>query len=219
MINCVKSYSVGLLSILFYACQSSATGSLPILGNTEIVETTSVSGEKVLDTIYHTIPKFSFIDQDSNIVSSESLRGKIYVADFFFTRCPTICPILAKNLLKISKKFIHVKNFHLVSHSIDSKHDTPEVLRAYAQKLGAPVLWRFINGPQQEVYAIAGEKGYFSFAQQDSSAPGGFNHSGACSLVDGRGRVRAVYDGTDEKQIEELMDDIEQLLLEEGNVD
>lgn len=210
--------SVGLFSFLscqFIACTpSSVSDRLPILGEREITETDS-DGIKLMDTLYHTIPDFTLVDQDSITVSKSAMKGKIYLADFFFTRCPTICPVTSRNLLQIAKHFVNEPRVVIVSHTVDPKYDRPYVLKRYAAELGAPSNWLFLNGPKGVVYKLAGAGGYFSFAQEDPNAPGGFDHSGAFTLVDTNFRVRAVYDGTKTDSISKIIADI-QLLLNKG---
>lgn len=200
---------------VFHSCinQNKDKENLPIMGEKEIV-LVEKDGKKANDTIYHTIPAFRFVDQDSVWVSNENVADKIYLADFFFTRCPTICPLLAKNMLIIAKEFEHEKRFVILSHTIDDKHDTPTVLRDYAKKVGAPLNWRFLNGPQNAVYKIAGKEGYFSYAEENPDVPGGFDHSGAFTLVDTKGHVRGVYDGTNEEDTKKAIVDIRKLLTQ-----
>jgi len=171
-------------------------------------------GQSVVDTIYHTIPTFRFMDQDSLWIGQAEVKDKIYLADFFFTRCPTICPLLSKNMLAIAQEFEQEPRFMILSHTIDEKYDTPTVLRDYAERLGAPANWHFLHGPQETIYHIAGQAGYFSYAQVNDEVPGGFDHSGAFTLVDTKGRVRGVYDGTKEEDALQAIHDIRTLLLE-----
>ncbi|PPL01035.1 SCO family protein [Parapedobacter indicus] len=199
------------MAIVHAACSSGEQEKLPILGEKEYI-TTVREGVEHIDTVFHTVPQFRFLDQDSSWVTNETFEGKIYLADFFFTRCPTICPIMSKNLLAIARHFEGNERFAILSHTIDPKHDLPPVLKSYADKLGAPPLWHFVNGPKEEVYRLAGQEGYFSFAQEDADAPGGFNHSGAFTLVDEERRVRGVYDGTLTDSIPKVIADIEKLL-------
>ncbi|MFZ4863272.1 SCO family protein [Sphingobacterium sp. Mn56C] len=203
----------GFMLSAMVACNSSTSSKneLPILGERE-TQTIIRDGKEYQDTIYHVIPKFRFVDQDSNWISNQEVDNKIYLADFFFTRCPTICPLLSKNVLAIAQHFKDEPNFIILSHSIDPKYDTPQVLKDYAEKLGAPQNWRFLNGPQEEIYPIAGKDGYFSFATENPDLPGGFDHSGALTLVDRQGHVRAVYDGTDVESVDKAIQDINKLL-------
>ncbi|MEN5234397.1 SCO family protein [Sphingobacterium faecium] len=208
LLGCICS---ALLMCLIGCRQSQGNKELPILGEKEIV-TTSKNGVSHRDTIYHHIPQFRFVDQDSNWISNADLKGKIYLADFFFTRCPTICPIMSKNMLEVAKHFQHEPRFTILSHTIDPDHDTPSVLKTYAQKLGAPDLWKFVNGPKATVYDIAGAAGYFSFAVESPDAPGDFDHSGVFTLIDEKGHVRGVYSGIEMDSVKVAIQDIQRLL-------
>jgi len=211
----IRHLLLGVAIVTAYvACSGAKQDKLPILGEKEYI-TTVREGVSYTDTVYHTVPRFRFLDQDSSWVTPETFKGKVYLADFFFTRCPTICPIMASNLLTIAKHFEDNERFAILSHTIDPEYDLPPILKRYAGKLGAPPSWRFVNGPKEEVYRLAGQEGYFSFAQEDAEAPGGFSHSGAFTLVDEEGRVRGVYDGTLTDSIPKLVADIEKLLEEE----
>lgn len=207
-----KIMPLGILFLL--SCgQQRDDKDLPIMGEKEIVSIEK-DGKTVTDTVYHTIPAFRFVDQDSVWISNDDVAEKIYLADFFFTRCPTICPLLAKNMLTIAKEFENDERLVILSHTIDEKYDTPAVLKDYATKLGAPSNWHFLNGPQDAVYHIAGKEGYFSYAEENPDVPGGFDHSGAFTLVDTKGHVRGVYDGTREDEANKAIADIRKLLTQ-----
>lgn len=212
MMNRIIFYLSFSLLILVFACNT-APKKLPILGTRDAVEKI-IDGKTVIDTVYQTLPNFSFINQDSVIINSDSLNGKIYVADFFFTTCPSICPIMSKHMLSIYKKYEGNDEIKFLSHTIDPKHDTIPVLKKYADKLGVSgKQWYFLLGDKDEVYKLAKE-GYMSFAAQDSTVPGGITHSGYFLLVDKEKRIRGAYDGTDETQVNQLMKDMDVLLSE-----
>ena len=194
------------LIILAVACsQSSKVEKLPYYGNTIYEEN---------DTIYHTIQPFVLLDQDSALVSNQTLSNRIYVADFFFTSCPTICPTMKAQMLRVYEKFEGNEEFVILSHTIDPKYDTIPLLKDYAERLGATSnRWKFLWGTQEEIYDLA-EGSYMSIADEDAGAPGGFVHSGAFLLVDKEGRVRGVYDGTAAEQVDILIKDIDKLLAE-----
>jgi protein SCO1 len=197
---------------VFASCDSGQR-KLPILGERDAVNR-NVDGKEVTDTIYHTIPGFNFVNQSGDTVTENVTKGKIYVADFFFTTCPTICPVMKKQMLKIYKEFKDTPELMILSHTIDPEHDTPEVLKSYANDLGADgVKWQFLTGPKEKIYEI-GEGSYMATAKQDSSAEGGFIHSGAFVLVDKEKHVRGMYDGTTEEGTQKLIGDI-RILLEE----
>ncbi len=155
---------------------------------------------------------WSFVDQSDRAFSSGDLRGKVYVADFFFTSCPTICPKVASQMLRLEEKFGSNPDFQLVSFTVDPKRDTPERMTAYADKLGIADLdrWRFIQGDKFQVYDLA--KDYLSIALESDAAPGGFDHSGYIVLVDRDGFVRSYASGLVEEEVTHLMDDIQLLL-------
>jgi protein SCO1/2 len=211
----IMKFFISAFFLLFlYACNSKEVKKLPILGNREPVERT-VNGKTVVDTIYQTIPAFNFINQDSVPVSNKDFDGKIYVADFFFTSCPSICPLLQDNLLKVYEKFKGNPEVKFLSHSIDAKYDTPSVLKKYARKLGVEgTQWEFVHGSRDSIYTIA-EKNYMVAVDADSTKEsGGFIHQGWFMLVDKEKRLRGAYDGTNSEQVKQLMTDMQTLLDE-----
>jgi protein SCO1/2 len=186
---------------------------LPILGERDWV-TKKVDGKEVVDTIYNTIPPFSFTNQYGDTVTEKIVEGKIYVTDFFFTSCPTICPVMKRQMLKVYKEFKDNPDVMILSHTIDPEHDTPKVLNTFAKDLGIEgKQWQFLTGPKEKIYEI-GQKSYLSAAQEDKTAEGGFLHSGAFILIDKDKHIRGMYDGTTEEGTQKLMQGIK-LLLEE----
>lgn len=204
----------GILVIVFLCLGCKNDKKLPILGEREI-KSKLINGKMVTDTIYHTIPAFTFTDQNNTAVTNANFKGsKIYVADFFFTSCPTICPKMKTQMLRLYKHFKGNESVSFLSHSIDPRHDTVPVLADYAKKLGIEGnQWRFVTGQKEKIYEI-GQKGYMATAKEDSTADGGFVHSGAFILVDKQMRVRGIYDGTLPEEVEDLQEDIEILLKE-----
>ncbi|MCG8327279.1 MAG: SCO family protein [Chitinophagales bacterium] len=175
---------------------------LPYLGNHQI------QGK---DTIYHTITEFAFTNQDSNTVTNGTFKDKAYIADFFFTSCPTICPKVTKQMLRLYDKYEADDRILFLSHTIDTKRDTVGRLRHYANNLGvSSKKWHFVTGDKDEIYEIADD--YMSIATEDPDAPGGFDHSGWLLLIDGQGRIRSFADGTDEEKVNRLMQDIDWML-------
>lgn len=185
---------------------------LPKLGNWH-VEEREVDGKIQQDTVYHKIAEFSFINQEGQQVDNSTVDGKVYVADFFFTTCPTICPVMKKEMLRVYEAYGDNPNFKILSHSIDPTHDTQEVLKAYAEKLGVEnaSTWNFLTGESEKIYEI-GQTSYLTTAMEDQNEPGGFLHSGAFVLVDQNGHIRGVYDGTKSDQVDRLLGDIPKLL-------
>jgi protein SCO1/2 len=207
---------IGFAAILLWsACKSgSDKKTLPIYGNRKPI-TKMVDGKQVTDTIYQTIPPFKFVNQYGDSISNKTLNGDIYVVDFFFTTCPSICPIMHRNMLKVYDTFKSTGNFKIISHTIDPKHDSVPVLKKYADKLGITGnTWWFLQGKKEDVYTIA-EKNYLVAVKQDSSsASGGYIHAGYFVLIDKQKRIRGSYDGTDPKQVDELIADIKTLQTE-----
>lgn len=195
------------------SCGSETAQRLPILGNREVVERVA-GGKTIVDTVYQTIPSFNFINQDSTSVSQKDFDNKIYVADFFFTTCPSICPVMHRNMLRVYEKYKGNNEVMLASHTIDYKHDTPSVLKKYAEKLGIEgSQWQFLRGTRDSVYTLA-EKSYLVSVQEDGQAPGGYVHQGWFVLIDKDRRIRGAYDGTQADQVDKMMKDMDILLNE-----
>lgn len=192
--------------------KNQSNGELPILGNREVLEIER-EGITVIDTAYHKIARFSFTNQEGKTITNEDMAGKVYVADFFFTTCPTICPIMKTQMLRVFEKFKDESQFQIVSHTLDPIHDTPELLKEYAAKIGVEDdnTWHFLSGDQEKIFEI-GQTSYLTTAMADQNEPGGILHSGAFVLVDQKGHIRGVYDGTKEDQVNRLMKDIPKLL-------
>lgn len=197
------SIIIGLLA----ACGPEKKRILPILGERDI----SPSG----DTIYPTVPDFQFVDQDSQIVNNATFAGKAYVVDFFFVHCPTICPRVKKNGLRIYEKYKNDDRLLMLSHSIDTKNDTVAALKRHAVKLGIDnsKKWHLVTGNHDEIFGIADN--YFSVAKEDPDSPGGFDHSGRLILVDKNRHVRAFCDGTNADEVDRFMKEIDLLLDEQ----
>ena len=208
----IKTFIAASLFMLA-ACKNSTEKRLPILGEREAVEK-QVNGKTITDTIYQTIPDFSFINQDSATVTSRDFDRHIYVADFFFTSCTSICPIMHRNMLKVYDEFKDNKNVKILSHTIDFKYDTPSKLKRYAEKLGITGdQWQFVKGTKDSVYSLA-EKNYLVAVSEDSTARDGFIHQGWFILVDKERRLRGAYDGTKPEQVDQLISDMKTLLKE-----
>ncbi len=192
-------------ALLLVGCNlKRAPEALPILGNTEIVNG---------DTIYHEVRDFSFINQDSQEVNNATFEGKAYVVDFFFISCPTICPMVTKQMLRVYDRFKDDDRLLLLAHTIDTKHDTIPRLRQYAQNLGVSTdKWIFVTGVKDSIYSIAND--YFSIAIEDPEAPGGFDHSGRLILADKNRHVRSFCDVTDPDNVDRFMKESESLLKE-----
>jgi protein SCO1/2 len=163
------------------------------------------------DTLYHTISDFSFMNQDGKIITQNEVKNKVYLVDFFFVSCPTICPKVKKNMLKVHEHFKGNTNLLILSHSIDPRHDTVARLHDYAKRLNADTQqWQFLTGDRDSIFTMAGR--YLVAAQEDSTAAGGFTHSGNVMLIDRHRRIRGYYNGLNEQDMESLIKDTELLL-------
>ena len=171
-----------------------------------------------------TVPPFEFTNQDGQLISNSFYKDKVYVVEFFFTTCPTICPRMTENMVKIQNEFYGNLDFGIASFSINPKNDTPEILKQYAKDHGATLkTWNFLTGEQEAIYALA-NTGFTLYAGENSDAEGGFEHSGMFALVDKEGNIRsridengnpiAFYDGLDSKGVQQLKEDINLLLKE-----
>ena len=172
---------------------------LPIIGEVEVVDG---------DSIFHTVGDWSFYRQDSMLVTEDMLQGTAYVADFFFTSCPTICPRVTRNMTRIKEALQDNTPLKLVSFTVDPKRDSVRWLRTYSENLGVENVddWWFLTGDKFELFDIADD--YFSIAVENSDAPGGYDHSGRILFVDEEGHIRAFADGTDEEDVNHLIEDI-----------
>ena len=188
---------------------------LPIYGNREAVTVKDENGNDKIDTIYQTIPSFKLLNQDSVYITQDTFKGKVYVADFFFTACSTICPTMHRNLKTVYDEYKNNPDVMFLSHTIDFKYDKPSVLKKYAAKLGVDASkWQFVYGNKEEVYHLA-EHDYLVAVQEDSTAKDGYIHQGWLVLIDKEKKMRGAYDGTKADQVAQLKKDISTLLAEE----
>jgi protein SCO1 len=207
-------FSTGFILLMAAAsCSTKKDKILPIYGQREVV-VKEADGKKMIDTVYHTIASFSFVNQDSAVVTNETFRGKIYVADFFFTSCRTICPKMKTQMLRVYDSIQNLADVLILSHTIDPTYDTVALLHDFADRLGVKSdKWHFVTGTKDSIYNIA-QTSYFATAMEDKSEPDGFIHSGAFLLIDKQGRIRGKYDGTVEEDVNRLVVDIKRLRKE-----
>jgi protein SCO1/2 len=183
---------------------------------------------EVIGEVDYSIDDFSFINQDNDTITKDSLLGSIYVANFFFTSCPSICPTMTRNMSYLQDKLSVYPNIRFLSHTVDPDNDTPEKLSNYVDLMQQKNInidlsnWDFVTGDKDKLYQSAAN--YFVNASVDSLAPGGFLHSEYFVLIDKQGRVRSgidingnivgAYDGTNEVQMKDLINDINVLMAE-----
>lgn len=198
----VATKIVGIFMGLWLMGCTAREEKLPIFGERSVLGT---------DTLYHTIAPFQFVDQDSASITNETFGGKIYVADFFFTSCRTICPIMKTQMLRVYKATEAMPDVLILSHTIDPEYDTVALLHNFAKRLGVESnRWHFVTGVKDSIYKIA-QTSYFATALEDRTEPDGFIHSGAFLLIDKLGRIRGKYDGTKEEDVDRLVMDIKRL--------
>ena len=213
----MNSIRISLLSsvaalLLLSSCKENRK--LPIYGQREAVSVKHDDGTSGVDTVYQTIPAFSFLNQDSVPINNETFKNKIYIADFFFTTCPSICPIMHRNMKEIYTDYESNSDVMFLSHTIDYKYDKPSVLKKYAKKLGVDgKKWEFAYGTKDVVYKLA-ETSYLVAVNEDSAVKGGYVHQGWLVLVDKDRRIRGAYDGTNSESVAQLKKDIPVLLAE-----
>lgn len=182
---------------------------LPIFG-----EKNYESKNGKVDTAYHLIPTFSFINQDGKIITDHDFNQCIYVTDFFFTTCHSICPIMSKQMERVYEKYKGNKEVMFLSHTVDPEMDTVEQLKAYALKhLAEAPQWMFVTGDKKALYGIA-RTGYLLNAEQGDGGPDDFIHTQNFALIDKDKRIRGFYDGTDSLEVNQLMKDMDLLLAE-----
>ena len=167
------------------------------------------------DTIYHSIPPFEFINQDGKKITDKDYEGKIYVADYFFTTCQSICPKMATELQRVQDKFEYTKGLvQILSHTVNPENDSVPVLKAYSEMVHANTsMWNFVTGDKKQLYDIA-RKGYLVNAMEGDGGKDDFIHSELFVLVDKEKHIRGIYDGTNIKAVNDLLDDIKVLMAE-----
>lgn len=203
--------------IIFFAVLNSCSHSdkvervLPIVGDRDI-EYKIVNGKEVADTIYHHVPEFNYINQDSVWVSSKSLKGKVWVTDFFFTKCPTICPPMTSQMKRLNENLNDLASeIQFLSFSIDPDRDSPSVLRDYIKSYTIKAKnWYFLTGDEDATHLLAKE--FFNGAERNEDVDGGFGHTSYFAIVDHSGLVRGIYDGTKSEAVDKLEMDLRKLL-------
>lgn len=201
-LSIITLVTLGILISL--GCRNEPTR-LPYLGNIE------VNGK---DTIYHTVPDIALINQDSQAFRISTLGDKVILADFFFTSCPSICPKVQKQMLRLYDRYKDDDRVMMISHTIDQRNDSVEVLKRYAQNLEVNTAkWTFVTGEKDSIFDLADQ--YFVSVVEDPLAAKGFDHSGRIILVDKNKRVRGFCEGTDPESVTAFFDTVDKLLQEE----
>lgn len=208
-----KSYSNAVLlilgfGILGYAFYNRNNGkpirTLPFYGNKDVV--------KGKDTLYHKVGDFKFYDQTGKEITQKNLEGKIYVTDFFFTTCKSICPVMTTQMQRVYERYKNNKDVKILSHTVDPETDSIPVMATYAKIHKAEGdKWHFLTGKKEELYKIA-RTGYLLDAEEGDGGPDDFIHTPNFALIDKEKHIRGYYDGTDSNEVSRLLVDIEILL-------
>jgi protein SCO1 len=197
-----------------------AQATLPHFGEFDIEFHKSDDGTVITDTVYMGIPKFSFTNQFGQETSYKDYQNTVFIADFFFTECPSICPILSSQMARLqtmTKKEGLEKSVKFISYSVKPDHDTPEILKEYGEKIGADFSnWNFVTGKAEDIYELA-EEGYMLSAFPSETADGGIFHTEKITLIDSDMHIRGYYDGTSTKSVDQLFLDLKNLLKEESH--
>jgi len=206
-----KLIHIFLVTLFIISCKDynhSEIKLLPIYGEKKEV------GNETNDTVYHTVKPFLFINQYNEKVTEETIKGKIFITDFFFTTCESICPKMSTQLITVQNAFAKDDSVLILSHTVNPMHDTVEVLKKYAESFGATKnKWHLLTGNKQEIYYMA-RYSYLVNALQDDGSAEGFLHSELFVLIDSKKRIRGFYDGTDTIAVAKLIADIKLLKTE-----
>lgn len=211
----INKFPVLSLVVILFSCggQKKETENenkllLPVIGEKKH------AGLGSTDTIYHTVGDFKLVNQNKDTVTQKTIENKIYVADFFFATCQSICPQMSTSLIRVQDAFKTDNDFLILSHSVNPSHDTSEVLLAYAGKYQAlKDKWHFLTGDKKTIYDLAKDS-YLVNALEDDGTPEGFLHSELFLLIDKQKRIRGMYDGTDSIAVNKLIEDIKLLKTE-----
>lgn len=210
--------AIFLFGYLLVSCQPSVPAPLPKLGNYDVVYHKK-NGKEIIDSIYSTIPTFRYLNEDSIWVTNTNFKNKVWIVEFFFATCPTICPIMNKQLKKlVTETDKYKKQIQFISFSIDPKKDPPSKLMEFKHRNGINAKnWTFLTGDEATTHTL-GIKHFLTFAGRDSLSAGGYAHSGSFTLVDKAGYVRGVYAVTNfdltvnQEEYKRLLNDVNNLI-------
>lgn len=209
-------FSILMITIIYFANQPEEK-SLPVINPVDLNDE-MVDPELLRVGYGHTIGKFSFLDQDGKLITQEDVRGKVYVVEYFFTTCGTICPKMNKQMQRVHKAYKGNKNVNILSFTVDPKTDTVEQMKRYATQHGADASqWHFLTGSKDSLYRLA-RTSFFVLkpaeAENQGDVGSDFIHTNNFVLVDKQMRIRGYYDGTSAKEVDKLIHDIDHLLNE-----
>ena len=200
-----------LVLLVLYSCQPSVTKELPIYNPSDL-------NPKLVDKSLqetkenHTVLDFSLINQNGKIITQEDYKNKVYVVDFFFTSCTSICPLMTNNLLKVQQEVLNTNDIMFLSLSVTPEIDSVPVLRKYATDKGIiDSKWNVTTGDKKHIYELA-RKSYFAVVEQGDGGLQDFIHTPNFILVDKKKQIRGIYDGTNAAEVERLLQDIKILI-------
>ena len=199
----LKKLRGSLIIIFLYSCGiNPSIDPLPIYGEKDI--------DEFGNDVDHVIRDFSFTNQNGEVVSLEKFKNTVFISDFFFTTCPSICPIMTKQLARVQKE-LEGEDYRIISHTVNPEFDTENVLLEYSKKQNADLNnWDFVTGDKQAIYKQAAE--YLIIAGQDTTQEIEFVHSDKLVLIDQKGRIRGLYDGTENESVDKLINDLKWLI-------
>lgn len=175
----------------------------PNMVNPELVDSTLIDVKK-----YHTIANFKLVNQNGDTITQKDYKNKIYVADFFFTTCPTICPIMTKNMAEIQGSILEDEDVLLLSHSVTPQIDSVQQLKKYALEKGViDKKWNLVTGDKKQIYELA-RKSYLAVKTDGDGGPYDMIHTENFILVDKEKRIRGFYDGTNKEEVKKLLEDL-----------
>ena len=220
---------LALPAFIFFVFRTSATNHYAVRRYYPAIDSASgqvklanrvVDGKELTDTVFHVVPGFSLKNQDGKTVTGQAVKGKIYVADFFFTRCPGICKQMSSQLTRVQETFLNNPSVGIVSFSVDPENDTVAALSEYAARYAVQLPgWQLLTGDKSQIYKLA-KYGFFVTAKEDkpdaANIEDQFVHTDKFVLVDKEGRIRGYYNGTNRKDVDRLMVEIK-ILLKEGS--
>lgn len=222
MLEFFKSFRIffGIMAVISVICIALFYQALKPKKTLPIYNPADVNPEMVDSTVqfvkkYHTIANFSFTNQNGKTITQKDYEGKIYVADFFFTTCGSICPMMTRNMVDVQKAFLNNPKVMILSHSVMPDVDSVPVLKKYALEKGVvDAKWNLVTGDKKDIYAMA-RKSYLAVKLGKPSELYDMVHTENFVLVDAKRRVRGFYDGTKKEEIQRLIDDINWLCTEE----
>jgi len=196
---------------IFLSCVESSNIDLPIIGPSDFKE--ELVNNKVNKEQSHFVSDFELINQNGDTITNKDYENKIYVVDFFFTRCGSICPIMTNNMKKIQDKFLENDNLMLLSISVTPNIDNVETLKKYAKSKGViNSKWNIATGNKKHIYELA-RKSYFAVLKKGDGGLQDFIHTPNFILIDKKKQIRGIYNGTDDIEIKRVINDIKTLQI------